>query len=453
MSLYTDFKSAEAFLVRLEAQAIGWPIILYMLGAMVLCTVVLKFVQFRYFARAWNAVIAPDKGGDAASIDMTPFQAFLNILSINLGNGSIAGMATAICLGGPGAGLWVLIIGLLCMSVRFAEVFLSAHAAKTVTAEQTKAGLGGPMLYLQSVVGGRVLALLYAVFGLFFGLSMENAMQANSMALALKTTWGVAPLYIAAFLFVFMLYVVFGGAHRIAKLAEAIVPLKVGVFFVSVFIVLAYHWREIFPSLMLMSKAAFAPVALVGGVIGFSVQQALRYGIVRSVMATESGLGTAGLFFTATGSKQPVDDGLMGMVASFVGTLVCFLVALCIMVSGVWNCGLTSTPLTIAAYNTVFGVYGGWVVSFLSLTFGFGVSISAAYFTRSFWMYLTGGKFATAFALVYALCAFAGAVFEVKLVWALGGLFTVGLLLINLFGITYKLPLIKRELDIFDATH
>lgn len=420
---------------------LGWPLMVYVIGISIISTVVLAFIQFRYFLYAWKLVLFPPSQKAGVKADMTPFQAFINTLSTNLGNGSIAGMATAVYSGGPGAAVWVMIIGILLMSVRFAEVFLSVYfGAKN---QSKKEGIGGPMLYLQSVVGGSILAPIYAFLCLIF-MGLGSAIQSNSIRFSLETTWNIS-MYVTAFaLLIFMLYVVYGGAPRIVKVSDRIVPFKVAVFFISTTYVLIYHYANIVPALQLMFNMAFTTQAFVGGIIGFSVLQAMRFGILRSILATESGLGTAAILFSSTGSKEPVKDGIISMLSTFISTLVCFIVALCIVASGVWNSGLTSTPLTIASFSTAFGWFGGWVVSFLSISFGMGVLVSYAYITRQAWLSVTNGKLLQLFPLVFCAVVFAGALVSVEFVFGFVDIINGLMLLINLFGILYLLPLIKN---------
>ncbi|MDP3888971.1 MAG: alanine:cation symporter family protein [bacterium] len=421
---------------------LGWPLIVYVLSAGIMCTITLSFLQFKYFIHAWRITLFPSATAKEKKGDMTPLQAFVNTLSTNLGNGSLAGMATAVYSGGPGAAIWAVIIGFLLMSIRFAEVYISTlYGART-----TKSLLGGPMLYLKGVPGGTVLSYVYGSFLLFFALIIGNAMQANSIRLSIETTWGVDRYIITTALVLLVSYIVLGGAPRIIKASDRIVPIKVAVFFISSFIVLIYHYQSLWAALVLMTKSAFSPIAFAGGVLGFTVQQAMRFGIERSIMATESGLGTAAVLFGFTGSKDPMTSGLMGMLSTFISTIVCLLVATCIVASGVWASGATSTALTIAAFNTVFGSYGGWIVSFLSISFGIGVLVSFGYITRAAWLFLTDGKWAWFSTVLYILIAIFGALVNVDAIWEIGGIANGGLLVINLFGVVYLLPVIKKSL-------
>jgi AGCS family alanine or glycine:cation symporter len=435
-------------------QATGWPVIIYVLAASLICTVALRFLQFRYFADAWRYVFAPSRvTGSDKVVHMTSLQAFISTLSANLGNGSIVGMATAVYSGGPGAAFWVLIIGLFLMVVRFAEVFLSIYYANTAS---TRAGLGGPMLYLRSVPGGYVLAAIYGVMTLIFGLLIGNGAQTNSISTSLKTTWHIPIEISAVTLLIFVFYIVLGGAARIARVSERLVPLKVATFFISAIAILIYHSQSIIPALQEIWVSAFHTTAIAGAAAGFAVKQAMQYGIIRSIFATESGIGTAGILFSSTGSEEPIKDGIMSMLSTFISTLVCFLVALCILVSGALPTALAQnaygSALTIATFNTVFGEYGGWIVSFLSVSFGAGVLVSYAYITREVWLFLTGGRFDFLFNVIYCAVAFIAALTDAQTVWDTGNIIISIMLFINLYGIVYLIPVIRRALATFEGT-
>ncbi|HSW74113.1 MAG TPA: amino acid carrier protein [Candidatus Limnocylindria bacterium] len=437
------------FMQLLNDWFLGWPLIIFAITVGIACTIACNFVQIRYFLTAWKELVA-SLTSQGPKGDVTPLQAFINTLSANLGNGSLAGMAVAIHAGGPGAAFWVVVIGLLMMSVRFAEVYLSIHVGARAN---IKSGLGGPMLYLKDVVGGKALAWLYAVCCLLFGLSLGNGIQANTIGLSLQTILGVPTIVTAVLLGAFIWYIVTGGSQRISKASEAIVPIKVGVFFVASIIVLGYHYAAIIPALQLIFASAFKTTALTGGILGFSVQQAMRFGMATGFMANESGLGTAAILFSSTGSKTPVKDALMSMISTFISITVCFMISLCIIASGVdaWSSEtMTSSALTIAAYSTVFGKLGGWIVTFLSITFGVGVAVSFAYISREAWLFVTGGRGSIlAFNILYTAFAFVFPLLSVSLVWGFAEIMNACLLVINLLGIAYLLPVVRKGLQNF----
>ncbi len=418
---------------------LGWPFLIYVVGISILATVMLNFVQFREFFNAWKLLLFSDS--KATKGDMTPFEAFINALSTSVGNGSIAGIATAVYSGGPGAAFWIFVFGLLSMSLRFAEVFLSNHFAPIKEAGST---IGGPMIYLQKVPGGKVLSYLFALFLLFLGLTSGSAMQANSIRFGFVRILNVPPLVIAVILLIFIAYVIAGGARRIIEVSDKIVPVKVGLFFVSAIIILIYHYQSFFPALKLIFLGAFYPKAIAGGATGYLIQHAMRYGIIRSVNATEAGLGTAGVLFGGTASKEPIKNGIMSMVSVFISAnLVCFLVALIIVMSGVWDSGQNGLDLTISAYETVFGVLGGWVVTLLSVSFGIGVLVTYAYISRVCWLFLTNGRYERIFDVLFCLVTFLGAIANLEVVWNSIELVNAGLLIVNLFGIAWFLPTIR----------
>ncbi len=421
----------------------GWPSIIFVIAVSALCTLAFRVIQVRTFVRMWKDTLFPKDAGKHTG-DISPMQAFLSTLSSSLGNGAIAGVAVAIATGGPGAALWMLILGIGLMAVRFAEVYLSL--SKSFSSKQTNSVLGGPMIYLQQVIGGRYLAYVYGLTCFIFGLVGGNAAQANSISLSFVTAWGLPTIVSALLLTIFVAYILFGGAVRIARVSAMIVPVKVVVFFAAAGAVLIYHAGAIVGALELIVASGLSSQALAGGVIGFSLQQALRSGILGITFATEAGLGTSAILFGCSGGDKPFQSGLMAMLSTFISTCVCFIVALCIVASGVWQSGATSTALTIAAFDTVFGSFGGWIVSFLSASFGIGVLVTYAYITRAAWLYLTNGRYQFAFVVMYCVVAFLGALVKVDVVWNSVNVIMAVMLFINLFGIAYLTPRIAREL-------
>jgi len=224
-----------------------------------------------------------------------------------------------------------------------------------------------------------------------------------------------------------------------------IVPLKVGLFFVPSLMLVAYHYTALWSALKLIVVGAINPTAIAGGLFGYTAQQAFRIGLDRSILATESGIGTAAILFGFTGSKDAMSSGLMGMLSTFISTLVCFLVVLYIVASGAWTSGLTSAALNIEAFSTLFGVHAGWMVTFLSIAFGVGLLVTYSYVMRAVWMFLTGGRWEVVFNLCYTICAALGALVSVDMVFDLGSLANAALLAINLFGLLTLLPKIAPK--------
>ena len=430
-------------IVTISNAVVGWPLIIFVTAVGLLCTLAYNFIQVRYFVRSWGFMLKPD-GREKGEAELSPLQAFLNSLSASLGNGSIAGVATAIYSGGPGSVFWMVAIGFFLMAIRFAEVYLSIYY------QDVQEKIGGPMIYLKRLLGGQLLSYLYAFFALAYAFTGGNAIQANSVSVSLQKVWAIPPMAIAVLMLVFTLYIMLGGARRILAVSDAIVPVKVVLFFFSSLIVLLYHYQALGPAIKLIFTAALSPQAAAGGLLGYTVQQAVRFGMFRCIMATEAGLGTSGILFGATESKEPVKDGIMSMLTVFISTLVCFMVGLCIVASGVWQSGLTSTALTIASFETVFGELGGWVVSALSISFGIGLVVTYAFVAREVWFYLSGGRFAFLFSFLYCLTSFGAALVDAHVVWYLADIVNAGMLLLNLTAIVSFTPVIRQGLASYE---
>lgn len=435
------------FIHELSAVVSGWPLIIFLVGSSLLCTFALGFVQFRYFLTSWKITLFPKKGEtEKGGGQLSPLQAFLNSLGMSMGNGVLAGVATAIYAGGPGALFWLVITGICLMAIRFAEVYLSLHF------QNTRSHIGGPMLYMKQLRGGAYVAYAYAIFAFLYALAVGNAIQTNAISLSVQTVWQVNPLIVAIIVLLFTLYVMLGGAKRIIALSDAIVPLKVILFFIAVFVVLGYHWANIVPALQLIFKSAFSFTAAAGGALGFTVQQAVRFGMLRSLMSSEAGLGTAGIVFGSTESKRHVEDALMGMLTTFISTMICFILGVSILVCGLWDAGQTSTALVIQSFNTVFGAVAGWVVTILAIAFGGGLLVSYGFVARNVWAYLTNGRFALIGSLLYCAFAFMGAMVNPHVLWLLGDIINAGLILLNIPAIIMLIKVIQNGLKKYAHT-
>lgn len=419
----------------------SWPLIIAYTLIGLYASIRLNFLQIRYLIDSFKFIIFPDKSV-SKDATMTPFQAFINALGTGTGNGSIAGMATAVAMGGPGAAFWVLISGIFALILRFAEVYLATSVIGKYTFKGAK---GGPMVYLSLIPGGRYLPYIFTALMLLYGLTSGNAMQANSMGLGMYTTWKIHPFITAGLLVAFLAYIIFGGASRVLKISDMLVPFKVGIFLVSSFTVLIYHYAGLIGAFKLIFANAMSTCSISGAAVGITVQAAIQNGLARSLNANEGGLGVAALLFGTSGTDKPVRTSIMSMVSVFISTyLVSFVVALAVIVSGVWNNGQNSTALTVSAFNTVFGQYGGWVVTFCSASFGLGVLVSFYLIAKECWMFLTNNKFGSVFNVLYCTVALYGTLTTPKMIWAVNDIVNATMLLINLYAIVYLMPKIRR---------
>jgi AGCS family alanine or glycine:cation symporter len=416
-------------------------------------TIYFHNVQFRYFLKSWKLALGSSSSASTnqdAEKSITVFQAFINSLGASIGNGNIAGIPMAIYLGGPGAIFWMLVMGFLLLSLRFAEVYLGTYYSNETSKDenQKSVNLGGPMAYLSKIPGGRFWPGIYAFFCFLYTLTAGNAVQCNSIAVSITTSWTVPVIYLGIGLTLFVLYILTGGAKRIIEFSFKIVPLKVGLFLICSFIILVFHLDQILPALALIVKSAFTPVALASGTGYVAIQEALKYGTSFGVNASEVGVGTAAVIFGQTEKQDPVEKGIVSMLGAFITThIICFIVGLTVIVSGVWNCGAQSSALTIAAYETVFGAGASWIVTTYTLTFGLSVVISYAYISRQCWFFLSNSRFPLLFAAIYALATLWGSMGGAQLVWNTVTFILSIMLFLNILGMIWLSPLVRKGLD------
>ena len=417
------------------------PMVLFVFIAGAIMTWAFDFIQFRYFFTSFRYIFAPQQTSGEKEENISPLQAFLGALSTSMGNGSLGGMGVAMYYGGPGAAFWLFILGFFTMVLRFAEIY-----ASTVFTKVTEYGVrGGPMVYLSKVPGGSFLPFVYAFFALLLAIITGNAMQCNFMTAGIHGITGINHYAIAIVLFMFLVYVVLGGAHRIIKFSDALAPLKVVLFCVTTLAVLGFFYSEIFSALGLIIEAAFSREAFVGGLAGHTMSNAIRFGVVQTLSATEAGLGNAGILFGAAGKVNPTRNGIMSMASTFIATqVVCFLMMLAFVVSGTWNSGADGMELVIMTYSSVFGMLGGWVATLLSVMFGMGVLVAYAFLGRECWLFLTHGRGSWLYYLLYCSMALFGSLVSVNVVICLIQFIVIGLILTNLYGLLFLLGDMKR---------
>lgn len=441
-----DFmESLTVALQTIESYAWGWPLIIFFILSGLAITWVFKGVQFRYFFTTWRYVFKPEKS-EESDTQISPLSALLTALSASLGNGSLAGMATAMVLGGPGAAFWIFVISFLLMPMRFAEVF-----ASTLYTKQTEYGVrGGPMVYLSKVPGGAHLPSIFMFFCLIFSFVGGSGMQSNSMAVGIHGLTGISNYYIALMFVAFIIYIFMGGSQRIIKFSDTVAPLKVITFLIATVCVIVFFWSNLLHALKLIIDGAFTTTALAGGLVGHTFQNAMREGMSRATNASEAGLGTAGIFFGATKGINPFKAGVMSMATAFLTTTICCTMLLAFTASGTWNSGAESTQLVMNTYATVFGGFGSVIASMLSVLFGIGVLVGYGFMGRECWMYLTNGKWDKLFIVIYCATAFIGSIAKVNAVWAAVGIINAGLILCNMYGILLLLPAMKKSAEKYE---
>ncbi len=403
-----------------------------------LTTFATRAIQFRRFGHALHLLKQGALRRDLSSAepgDITPFQALTTAMAATIGNGNIAGVATAIAIGGPGAAFWMAAIAPLGMATKFSEVFL---AVKYRRRNPDGSILGGPMVYLADAAGRKNLALIFAFCACFGAIGAGNLAQANSISLVLFTEFHI-PTWLSGLLLTGLVAaVILGGIKRIGSVAERLVPSMVALYLTLVIVILMINARAVPAALASIVSSAFTPVSAVGGFTGATVARAIEYGIRRGVISSESGVGSAGFAHSAAMTTSPVRQGTIAMIGVFIDTvIVCTATALVVVVTGVWSNGELSTAMVASAFNADIP-FGGLAVALCSMMFGFTSLVAWAYYGEQALRYFLGGVSIGAwYRIGWCALTFVGSIYGVKLIWDVSD-FLIGLMLIpNVIGLIF----------------
>lgn len=381
--------------------------------------------------------------GDAgAAGDVSPFAALMTCLAATVGVGNIAGVATAISLGGPGAVFWMWMTALVGMATKYGEVVLAVHYRET---DENGHSVGGPMYAIKNGLGRRWawLGVAFAIFGGLAGFGIGNMVQSNTIASALGNTFGVDAMVIGIVLLVLTATVVLGGIRRIAAVASRLVPLMIAAYLVAALTVLVAHAAAVPAAFMLIVDSAFSPAAATGGFAGAAVMAAIRYGVARGIFSNEAGLGSAGIAQAAGQSSNPVRSGLIGMMGTFIDTLVvCTITALVIVVSGAWQSGETGAVLTQLAFESALPGFGSQIVALAITVFAVTTIFGWAYYGERCWQFLVGVRAIVPYRVVWCGAAFAGAVTQLDFAWQLADTLNALMAVPNLIALLALSPVI-----------
>jgi len=405
-----------------------WTIAL-LLGAGIFLTLRLRLVQLVH----WREVLAslrraPPSGGGALS----PFQAFTTALAASIGTGNIAGVATAIVSGGPGALFWIWCYGFVATAIKFSEAVLGVRYRRLGTGTLS----AGPMHYLRDGLGMPRLGWSYALVAGIAALTTTPFTQPNSIAVVLHSELGVPTLATGIVVAVLTWLVIIGGVTSIGRVAERLAPAKVILYFAGGLLVLLLHADRLPATLLLVVREAFSMRAAAGSAAGIGIMVAMRYGLARGIYANEAGYGTAAVAYGTARSERPVRQGYAAVLEVFIISFVTSSVsALTILVTDVWRSGLTSTAAVAAAFNQAVPVAGGWVVAFCAFMFGYTTLIGWAYYGEQFLEYVLGSRVVTPYRWIYCALVVLGATSRVELVWAWGDLMNGLQIFPNLIGV------------------
>lgn len=417
-----------------KANGFVWgPIMLSLLvGTGVFLSVRVGFLQFSKLPLALRLVFRKPTDGEEEG-DISPFQALTTALSATIGTGNIAGVATAIYLGGPGAIFWMWICAVFGMATKYAEAVLAVKYRRQLPDGTMQ---GGPMLYIAEGMGLKWLGWIFALFGSLAAFGIGSMVQSNSVAVALNETWQVPPLATGIVLSVLTGIVIIGGITRIGKVTEKLVPVMGVTYVLGALLVLILNIDKIPGAIGLILEHAFAPSAASGGFAGAAVAAAIRFGVARGVFSNESGLGSAPIAHAAARTNNPVRQGLIAMTGVFFDTIIiCSMTALVILSTGAWTSGKTSSALTYLAFQNGLPGPGGLLVTIGLAVFAYSTMIGWAYYGEECIEYIFGLKARTPYRYLFCLAIAVGAFQKVGFVWDFSDTMNGAMAIPNLIGL------------------
>jgi AGCS family alanine or glycine:cation symporter len=390
------------------------------------------------FRLLWRGRVPRGRG------EISPFGALMTSLSATIGTGNIAGVATAIYLGGPGAVFWMWVTALVGMATKYAEAVCAVRYR-----EQDERGkfVGGPMYYITNGLGSSWtwLAVCFASFASIAGFGIGNMVQANSVADVLQTSFSI-PEWLTGSVLVFLVgAVLLGGIQRIAGVASMLVPIMAIAYIAAGTVVLILNAETIPTAFRLILTHAFSPVAATGGFAGAAVWAAMRFGVARGIFSNEAGLGSAPIAHAAAQTKGPVSQGLVAMLGTFIDTIiVCSFTALVILTTGAWTSGETGAALTSTAFEMALPGMGGYVVAVALPIFAFTTMLGWSYYCERSLQYLFGVKIIMPFRVVWSLAALVGAMLKLGFVWLLADTLNALMAIPNLIALALLSPVVFR---------
>ncbi len=441
----------EALLSKIDGFVWGLPLIVLLLGTGVYLTIRLKGIQFTKLLHSlYLAFIKRKEKGDAEG-DISHFEALMTALSATVGTGNIAGVATAIIAGGPGALFWMWITGLFGMATKYSEAVLAVHYRVTDEYGQMA---GGPMYYLKNGLKSPFLAFLFALFTSIAAFGIGNMVQSNSVADAVKSSFGV-PVYITGIILaVATAIVILGGIKSIGKVTSFLVPFMIVVYMGAAIVVIILEFDKIPYVFRLIIDSAFSGHAAVGGFAGATVRQALRFGVARGIFSNESGLGSSPIAAAAAKTKHPVTQALVSMTQTFIDTIVvCSMTGFVILVTGSWKLeGVNGASLTSVAFSNALGRHAGsFIVALGLILFAYSTILGWSYYGEKAIEYLFGAKAIKPYRVVFVILVLVGSILKIDVVWTLADIFN-GLMavpnLIALLGLSGVI--VKVTKDYFD---
>jgi AGCS family alanine or glycine:cation symporter len=376
--------------------------------------------------------------------DISPFNALMTSLSATIGTGNIAGVATAIFLGGPGALFWMWCTALVGMATKYAEAVL---AVKYREVDNKGNHIGGPMFYIKNGLKSHWawLGTCFAVFGALAGFGIGNTIQANSVADVLSNTFDVPHMVTGTIIAVLAALVLVGGIKRIGNVAGKLVPLMATAYVVSGLVILALNYETIPSALALIFTHAFTPVAATGGFAGAAVWAAIRFGVARGIFSNEAGLGSAPIAHAAASTNSPVQQGRIAMLGTFIDTIiVCSITGLVIISTGAWKLGETGASLSSAAFELALPGIGGYIVAIGLSVFAFTTILGWSFYSEKCVEFLLGERAIIPFRVLWIVAVPIGATANLDFIWLVADTLNALMAIPNLIALILLSPVVFK---------
>jgi AGCS family alanine or glycine:cation symporter len=433
----------------------GPALLLLLVGTGLYLTIVLRGLQFRHLGYALKLAFSKDTSEGEGKGDISHFQALMTALAATIGIGNIAGVATAVAIGGVGAIFWMWVAALLGMATKYAEAIL---AIKFRSQDKNGQMSGGPMYYIQRGLGWKWLAISFAFFGAIAAFGTGNFVQSHTVAEAIQTFFPVSKLWVGIALGLFTGLVLLGGINSIGKLSSIMVPFMAIFYMFGGITILVICMDRIPEAFSFIVSSAFNGQAAFGGFAGSSIMTAIQFGVARGVFSNEAGLGTASIAAAAAKTDSPGRQALVSMTGAFLATIVvCSITGLVLAVTQVVGTTdasgvpLNGAPLTIAAFESVLPG-SGWVVTVGIILFAYTTIVGWAYYGEKCSEFLFGSKSVPVYRFLFSIAVVLGSVMSLDIVWPIADIFNGLMAIPNLIALLGLATIVVKETQLFEAT-
>lgn len=438
-------EAIENILGQINGLVWGPPMLVLILGVGLFLSLGLKLMPILKLGAGLRLMWGGRKATEAESDgEIPPFQALMTALAATVGTGNIAGVATAVFLGGPGALFWMWLTALVGMATKYSEAVLAVRFREV---DERGSHVGGPMYYIRNGLGKKWawLGVLFAIFAAIAGFGIGNTVQANSVADVMEATFGLPHWISGVILMVLVGLVLIGGIRRIGQVASALVPLMAVSYLIAGLVVLALNVADIPAAFALIFEHAFSPIAAEGGFAGAAVWAAIRFGVARGVFSNEAGLGSAPIAHAAAQTKNPINQGLVAMLGTFIDTIIiCTITGLVIITSGVWTSGESGAALTSMAFSKGLPGVGDYVVAIALAVFAFTTLLGWSFYGERCVEFLFGVKAITPYRVVWVLAIPLGATVNLGLIWLVADTLNAMMALPNLIALIFLSPVVFK---------